>query len=39
MTDHQEKPCQYILENLSAYLDGDLDAACCDEIEAHIQTL
>jgi anti-sigma factor RsiW len=32
------KQCEHILGNLSAYLDGELDAACCEKIEAHLQS-
>ncbi len=38
MTHKQDEQCQHLLENLGAYIDGDLDPACCDEIEAHIKT-
>lgn len=28
--------CQDILNNLNAYIDGELDAGMCDQVEAHI---
>jgi anti-sigma factor RsiW len=30
--------CSEILSNISAYLDGDLDATACDEIDAHCRS-
>jgi anti-sigma factor RsiW len=27
--------CRHVLASVSAYLDGDLEAAVCDSIEAH----
>jgi anti-sigma factor RsiW len=30
--------CQNILENLNAYIDGELDPELCADIEAHIKT-
>lgn len=38
MTLKKDRQCRHILENLSAYLDGGLDEARCNEIEAHIRT-
>ena len=29
--------CRRLLVSISAYLDGELDATACDEIEAHCQ--
>lgn len=29
--------CHDILKNLNAYIDGELDAAMCDQVEAHIE--
>jgi len=29
--------CQTILDNISSYLDGELDAAACEAIEQHCQ--
>jgi anti-sigma factor RsiW len=29
--------CREILENLSAYIDAELDPSLCDEIEQHMQ--
>jgi anti-sigma factor (TIGR02949 family) len=29
--------CEDTLQNLNAYIDGELDHAMCDEIEEHIQ--
>jgi len=29
--------CQDILKNLNAYIDGELDAAMCNQVEAHIE--
>jgi anti-sigma factor RsiW len=37
MTDPLPLDCQAILENISAYLDGDLDATACDAIARHCQ--
>lgn len=28
--------CEDILKNLNAYIDGELDAGMCDQVEAHI---
>jgi anti-sigma factor (TIGR02949 family) len=30
--------CRSILENLNAYIDGELDSELCSQIEAHIST-
>jgi anti-sigma factor RsiW len=35
MTEPSAIDCQAILENISAYLDGDLDQTACDAIERH----
>lgn len=37
MTHDHELGCKEILGNLNAYIDGDLDAVLCDDIEAHLQ--
>lgn len=29
--------CQDILQNLNAYIDGELDTAMCNQVEAHIE--
>jgi anti-sigma factor RsiW len=34
MTEHRD--CKDLLGQLSAYLDGELEAALCDEIERHM---
>lgn len=36
MTHKHDLGCPDILKNLNAYIDGDLDAMLCDQIEAHI---
>jgi len=33
-----EGDCRTILANISAYLDGELEATACDAIEQHCQT-
>ncbi len=38
MTHHKETCCQDILNNLCAYVDGDLDAKTCQQIELHLET-
>ena len=38
MTHTTSRECQAILAAISAYLDGDLDAAACHAIEQHCQT-
>ena len=38
MTDSVQPACRGILANISAYLDGDLEATVCDEIEQHCRT-
>jgi hypothetical protein len=35
MTPEPDDPCAAILANISAYLDGELDATACDAIEQH----
>ncbi len=35
MTTPSSSECQEILAGISAYLDGDLDAAACDAIDRH----
>jgi anti-sigma factor RsiW len=37
MTKSTSPECQKVLLRISAYLDGDLDAAACDAIERHCQ--
>ncbi len=38
MTEHQHSPhCQQLLGSLSDYLDGELQAELCAEIEEHIR--
>jgi len=37
MTHDHQLDCKEILENLNAYIDGDLDAALCDDIESHLE--
>ncbi|MDR1989924.1 MAG: zf-HC2 domain-containing protein [Acidobacteriaceae bacterium] len=32
------RPCRDTLENISAYLDGELDARACEAIEQHSRT-
>jgi len=36
MTHQHSSNCKNILQNLSAYIDGDLDQAFCKDIEAHL---
>jgi anti-sigma factor RsiW len=38
MTELSGADCQAILENISGYLDGDLDTTACDAIERHCQS-
>ncbi|KUK45956.1 MAG: hypothetical protein XD73_1171 [Anaerolinea thermophila] len=38
MTHEHDITCQNIIENLNAYIDGELDKALYAEIEAHIQS-
>lgn len=38
MTGAPTPNCQEILAGISAYLDGELDAAACDVIEQHCRT-
>lgn len=33
----QKLSCREILENLSAYIDAELDPSLCDEIDRHMQ--
>lgn len=33
---HTNMDCKVILENLNAYIDGELDPTLCDDIEGHI---
>lgn len=35
MTPTQRPACRETLQNISAYLDGELDATACDAIERH----
>lgn len=38
MSEHQQSPqCQQLLGSLSDYIDGELQAELCAELEAHIQ--
>jgi anti-sigma factor RsiW len=37
MTTPHTPPCQEMLRDISAYLDGDLDPSACDAIERHAQ--
>lgn len=37
MSHQHDLDCKAILENLNDYIDGDLDAMLCSEIETHIQ--
>lgn len=34
--DHNESRCRELLGQFSDYLDGELEAALCDELEAHL---
>lgn len=36
MNHQNDLKCKDLLENLSAYMDGDLEANLCGDIEAHI---
>jgi anti-sigma factor RsiW len=38
MTESNLPTCRTILTNISAYLDGELDATACEDIERHCQT-
>ena len=38
MTTAPADECRGVLTSVSAYLDGDLDAAACESIEAHCRT-
>lgn len=38
MKHQHDLSCKDILDNLNAYIDGELDARLCKEIEAHIKT-
>ena len=38
MTTAPTDDCRGVLASVSAYLDGDLDAAACESIEAHCRT-
>jgi anti-sigma factor RsiW len=35
-TKHEHGPCQELLAQLSDYIDGELDAALCIELETHL---
>jgi anti-sigma factor RsiW len=37
MTAETRPPCRDILEHLTTYLDGELDATACSRIEAHCE--
>ena len=34
--EHDHSTCQEILDHISDYLDGELEAALCAELEAHL---
>lgn len=34
--DHEHGECRKLLKDLSSYIDGDLDAALCQEIQQHM---
>jgi anti-sigma factor RsiW len=36
MTEYQHPTCPELLDQLSDYIDGELDAAFCAEIESHL---
>ena len=36
MNEHVHKNCEGLLESLSAYIDGDLPAELCAELEKHL---
>jgi anti-sigma factor RsiW len=36
MTDHAHPTCPDLLDQLSEYIDGELDPAICAEIEVHL---
>ncbi len=38
MTPDMKPDCAAVLRTISAYLDGELDAARCDDIERHCET-
>ncbi len=33
---HEHEECRHLLDSLSDYVDGELDASLCREIEAHM---
>jgi anti-sigma factor RsiW len=35
-TEHDRAICRELLSQLSDYIDGELEAALCDELEAHL---
>lgn len=37
MTDHLHKNCKALLGSLSEYIDGELPAELCEEIEKHLE--
>ena len=37
MSDHLHKNCQALLGSLSEYIDGELPADLCQEIEKHLE--
>ena len=37
MTEHLHKNCQALLGSLSEYIDGELPANLCEEIEKHLE--
>jgi anti-sigma factor (TIGR02949 family) len=37
MTEHTHQSCEELLESLSAYIDGDLAPALCQELEKHLE--
>jgi anti-sigma factor RsiW len=38
MNHRSDAACRTILSNISAYLDGELDATACEDIERHCET-
>jgi anti-sigma factor (TIGR02949 family) len=37
MNEHMHANCEELLESLSAYIDGDLAPALCQELEKHLE--
>jgi anti-sigma factor (TIGR02949 family) len=35
-TEHDHGTCRELLDHISTYIDGELEAAICDELETHL---